>query len=338
MEGARHLEDGRPTVFRRHGTYYARIRISPSAKYAWRSLKTSDEQTAIREGRRLLFQLEQRAERGLPPKSKLFSAVIDDYLAFRKRDYEHGKTSAGMLRQIIRVSKFWREHAGKLPVEAIDDKVMRESIAWRRDYYSKCCGRFRLLNVSLIVWRPLMRIGLLAKYGLTVVFLLFGSSLFGAEVIDESKAAVDRLNRAVASHDCPAQLDYQKELPPPCPAAKCTKDGKLDQKCDDAFWACFQQRTRRMEANNKYNAFLTAECTSEAKNNKAASEADAAKKQANDIEDGKQQRDAEATRSSSCFTTRDLCISACGTAAGSAALCNNQCEEGAYTLHCFKKP
>jgi transposase len=43
---------------------------------------------------------------------------------------------SGMLRQIIRVSKFWRQYAGHLAVEAIDDKVMREFIPWRRDYYS----------------------------------------------------------------------------------------------------------------------------------------------------------------------------------------------------------
>ena len=42
-----------------------------------------------------------------------------------------------MLKQIIRVSKFWREYAGDLPIEAIDDKVMRAFIPWRRDYYSK---------------------------------------------------------------------------------------------------------------------------------------------------------------------------------------------------------
>jgi integrase len=117
MEGARYLEAGRLTVFRRDGTYCARIRTSPSGKYAWRSLKTSDEQIAIREGRRLLFHLEQRAEQGLPPKSKLISAVIDDYIDFRKRDHEHGETSTGMLRQIIRVSRFWRDYAGKLAVE-----------------------------------------------------------------------------------------------------------------------------------------------------------------------------------------------------------------------------
>jgi hypothetical protein len=37
-----------------------------------------------------------------------------------------------MLRQIVRVSKFWREYAGHLAVEDIDDKVMREFIPWRR--------------------------------------------------------------------------------------------------------------------------------------------------------------------------------------------------------------
>jgi integrase len=137
MDAARYLEDGKLTIFKRSGVYYARLRISPGKKYLWRSLKTMDEQTAIRLGRRLLFQMEQRVEQSLPPKSKLFSAVIDDYVRYRERDHAHGKTSAGMLRQIIRVSKFWREYAGSLAVEAIDDRMMREFIPWRRDYYSK---------------------------------------------------------------------------------------------------------------------------------------------------------------------------------------------------------
>jgi integrase len=136
MDGARYLEDGKLTIFKRSGVYYARIRL-PSHKYTWRSLKTSDEAKAIGLGRRLLFQMEQRADQGLPLKSKKFSKVIADYIRYRERDHQHGKTSAGMLRQIVRVSKFWREYAGHLAVEAIDDKVMREFIPWRRDYYSK---------------------------------------------------------------------------------------------------------------------------------------------------------------------------------------------------------
>jgi hypothetical protein len=56
MEGARYLEDGKLTIFRRAGTYYARLRLSPE-KYVVRSLKTTSEQTAIQAGRRLLFHL-----------------------------------------------------------------------------------------------------------------------------------------------------------------------------------------------------------------------------------------------------------------------------------------
>ena len=85
MDGARYLEDGRLTVFRRNGTYSARIRISP-VKYVWQSLKTSDETTAIREGRRLLFQIEHRAEQGLPPKSKLFSRLLT--MAWKKNGHD----------------------------------------------------------------------------------------------------------------------------------------------------------------------------------------------------------------------------------------------------------
>ena len=114
MEGARYLEDGRLTVFKRSGIFHARFRTA-TAKYIWRSLKTTDVETAIRAGRKLLFQMEHRAEQGLPLKSKLFSVVIDDYVRFRERDHHHGRTSDGMLRQIIRVSKFWREEAVDWP-------------------------------------------------------------------------------------------------------------------------------------------------------------------------------------------------------------------------------
>ena len=69
--------------------------------------------------------MEHRAEAGLPPKSKSFGTVIDEYVRFRQRDHRQGRTSDGMPRQIIRVAKFWREYAGAKPVEAIDDKVMR---------------------------------------------------------------------------------------------------------------------------------------------------------------------------------------------------------------------
>jgi hypothetical protein len=78
MDGARYFEDGRLTIFRRSGVYYARLRTSGLARYLWRSLKTTNEQTAIQLGRRLLFQIEHRIDEGLPPKSKSFAEVNPD--------------------------------------------------------------------------------------------------------------------------------------------------------------------------------------------------------------------------------------------------------------------
>jgi hypothetical protein len=46
------LEDGKLTVFRRAGIYYARLRLAGSYKYTTRSLKTANEQTAVDLGRR----------------------------------------------------------------------------------------------------------------------------------------------------------------------------------------------------------------------------------------------------------------------------------------------
>ncbi|UPJ50235.1 hypothetical protein IVB30_02025 [Bradyrhizobium sp. 200] len=51
MEGARYLEDGRLTIFKRSGVYYARLRSTASSNYIWRSLKTTNEQTAVDLGR-----------------------------------------------------------------------------------------------------------------------------------------------------------------------------------------------------------------------------------------------------------------------------------------------
>jgi hypothetical protein len=59
---------------------------------------------------------ERRLEEGLPSRSRSFAAVIDGYIAYRERVHRHGKTSAGMLRQIIRVSKFWRDSSGLVRV------------------------------------------------------------------------------------------------------------------------------------------------------------------------------------------------------------------------------
>ena len=73
--------------------------------------------------------MEQRAEQRLSPKSRTFTAVIDEYVKFRAKNNEHGRTSEYMLKQIKRVVKFWKEYAGKKAVELVDDKVLRGSTA-----------------------------------------------------------------------------------------------------------------------------------------------------------------------------------------------------------------
>jgi integrase len=103
----------------------------------WRSLKTDDEKTAIYAAQKLFFTLEHRTEQGLAVKARTLNKVIDEYIAYREKDNKQGRTSDQMLRQIKRVARFWREYAGKKPIETIDDKVMKNFITWRKDYYSK---------------------------------------------------------------------------------------------------------------------------------------------------------------------------------------------------------
>ena len=76
MDGARYLEDGRLTIFKRSGVYYARIRTAASQKYVVRSLKTSNEETAVQLGRRLLFQIEQRADQGSRQNPNYFQSSL----------------------------------------------------------------------------------------------------------------------------------------------------------------------------------------------------------------------------------------------------------------------
>ena len=78
MEGARYLEDGKLTSF--FGVQ-ASTTLTSEFNYntfGGRSRPPTSSPLSILAGR-LLFQLEQRADQGLPPKSKLFAAVIDDY-------------------------------------------------------------------------------------------------------------------------------------------------------------------------------------------------------------------------------------------------------------------
>ena len=42
-----------------------------------------------------------------------------------------------MLRQIKRVVKFWIAYCGNMAVDKVDDAVLKDFVAWRKDYYHK---------------------------------------------------------------------------------------------------------------------------------------------------------------------------------------------------------
>jgi hypothetical protein len=94
MVGARYLEDSRLTIVKRSGIFYARLRIS-SRKYTWRSLKTTDEKTAIREDRRWLFQLEQRVEQS--PVAIRVSLAVNFLVAARLQSQQGWSTAHGII-------------------------------------------------------------------------------------------------------------------------------------------------------------------------------------------------------------------------------------------------
>jgi integrase len=139
LEEPRYFDSGKLVVFRRTSKFTARSRL-PDGKYVWRSLGTADLERAKSEAWKFHHRVQERHAEGLPVKTRSFRAVIDEYVAFRTTDNERGNTSAAMLRQIVRVSKFWVSYAGKKPIDRIGDVELRGYVEWRRSYYSRLPG------------------------------------------------------------------------------------------------------------------------------------------------------------------------------------------------------
>jgi integrase len=134
-------------LFKRKGIFQARI-YAGNRKYVYRSLKTTDYDDAYDAAVKLHHEIHYQKANNLPVHSKKFSAVIDEYIRHRQRQNElelhkspHAKkgeyTSDAMLRQIKRVSKFWREYCGSMSIEKIDNMVLKDYVPWRRDYYKR---------------------------------------------------------------------------------------------------------------------------------------------------------------------------------------------------------
>jgi hypothetical protein len=123
MENATRLEDGKVVVYRRGGKCHARICTGPNA-YLHRSLKTGNKALALKSGVRLFHQIEAKTEPRLPMVAKSAVVMLDEYLAYRRKLQQQGHTSKGMLGQIIRVLKFWREFVADRPITAIDNQTV----------------------------------------------------------------------------------------------------------------------------------------------------------------------------------------------------------------------
>lgn len=135
MEDEVRIFDGKGVVYRRNGTFYVRLHVGPN-KYKHRTLKTGNKAVAIKAAEKLCYEMEFKAEHGIPVDAKAFGAVVDEYVAFRKKQHEQGHTSKHSMRQIERVAQFWVAYAGSKLVTSIGNNELKDYVTWRRDYYT----------------------------------------------------------------------------------------------------------------------------------------------------------------------------------------------------------
>lgn len=153
------IEDGKVVIFSRNGIFQARI-YKGGRQYIFKSLKTRNVEEARKLGLKYLYETEFKQREGLPLQQKSFSDVIDEYIALRQSQYSKSQavktnsssqqqTSEHMLRQIKRVSKFWKAYCGNTGVNNIDNIVLQDYVAWRKDYYHKMDEKDRPRNAKL---------------------------------------------------------------------------------------------------------------------------------------------------------------------------------------------
>lgn len=135
MQDEHRIFDGKGVVYRRGGAFYVRLHVGPN-KYKHRSLKTGNKALAIKAAEKLCYELEFKAQHGIPIDAKPFGEVVAEYVAFRRKQHEQGYTSAHSMRQIERVAQFWVAYAGNKLVTSIGNDQLRDYVTWRRDYYT----------------------------------------------------------------------------------------------------------------------------------------------------------------------------------------------------------
>jgi integrase len=139
------LLDGQALLFTRNGVFQVRL-YKGNRQYIYKSLKTRKLDEARQLAVKAHYELEFRKDNKLPLQVKRFGDVIDEYVRLREGQHQRGtykqknksnqqQTSAFMLRQIKRVSKFWREYGASKDVAEASNAWLREYVDWRRDYY-----------------------------------------------------------------------------------------------------------------------------------------------------------------------------------------------------------
>jgi integrase len=147
VEHEEYLAAGQLLLFSRQGIFQARIyQGDAQRRYLYRSLKTRDLEQARKLATQFYYEIEFRKSEQLPIRQKTFGQVIDEYIELRQQQYDRSQrvainrshkseTSIWMLRQIKRVSMFWKEYCGKKPIDRVDNAVLKDYVQWRRDYY-----------------------------------------------------------------------------------------------------------------------------------------------------------------------------------------------------------
>ena len=149
IEHEEYLEDEQVFLYSRNGIFYARVyKGEGTRKYIHRTLKTRNLPEARKRAMKFFYEIQFRKEEDLPLQQKTFNDVIDEYVKLRQTQYDRAQldkintsrqeqTSIHMLRQIKRVVKFWREYCGKKAVDKIDNAMLQDYVAWRKDYYHR---------------------------------------------------------------------------------------------------------------------------------------------------------------------------------------------------------
>lgn len=153
------LVDERLLIYVRGGVYYARV-YRGGRRYLHKSLKTKNLDEARKKAIRFQHEVEFKQQQDLPLVRKSFSAVMDEYVALRQRQYDRSlkdkiststksEVSIHMLRQIKRVAKFWHSYCGKLAIENINNKVLNDYVEWRKNFYHAMPAKQRPKNSRL---------------------------------------------------------------------------------------------------------------------------------------------------------------------------------------------